>query len=442
MSLSIWMADARRLAGVDRAHREAKQSSILGKKLVPVGKVSRFLTVCFAVAIGSLMLMPFDRDVPINVPILMGAMLVFYAPFAGSWLKLTDFERLHAPPAGLLLLRLGRLAPYLGVIGVLWMVMLATHSDNIALIAAIGLMPFALSLAHMLRNQTGSSVLRIAIAGTFLGGLVQVADWLPMVTLALDLLVVGWFLRDLGSYDRNGFLLEPTATAGQDPTRFELADSRPLPDVRASRRRTLMGSAWFAASSSQRDFFALMAKRPLQTFLTVVLLFLVWMLPLWASGLAVWSSRDGVSVIWPLLAAGLSVAHLTIERPEQAYLWGVDLRQIERHNLITRLLTVALPSCLVATACVLLFGASSERWAVVALVAGSQLCRAGCGAGGLGSLLPILVFAALVITAFAVKLLSVHAALVVAAILVVLGVVGIAMRLGRPEHALRQRAFA
>ena len=75
----------------------------------------------------------------------------------------------------------------------------------------------------------------------------------------------------------------------------------------------------------------------------------------------------------------------------------------------------------------------------VTLVAGTQLVRAGSGAGGLGRILPGIGFVVLVFAATIIKLITVDAAWNCAAILAVIGTVGIVMRLTRSEAALRLR---
>ena len=443
MSWAIWTADARRLREVDRAHRQAREGRAFGRELVPVGRISRFLTVCFAVAIGSLMLMPVDSDVPVNVVVITGLMLASFAPFAGSWLKLTEFERLHAPPAGLLLLRLSRLSPYLVLIGVIWAAMLFTASDNGWAIAAIGLMPLVMSMANMLRAEFAGYAMRVAITATFVLGWMQIVAWLPIVTLALDVAVVLWFVRDLGIYDRRGFAIQREVGDVRDETFEELLASRPLPDVRASTRRSLFASAAFYVRATQWGWFGYAMRRPLVSTVSLMVPLAFWLLPIWAGVLAVWQSAEGVAAIYAVLAVALSMSVISLEPNEQLFLWGCDLRQVERHNIVARLLCVALPSVAAGSIAVWLVGAGDVCWIAVALLLGLHLARIGITAFNLLTRIVLVVaFAVALVVCGAGTAMDPTAALWTGLGFATFGLVGIAIRAFRDEQALREHAFA
>ena len=443
MSWAVWMSDMGRLAEVDRVHRQAKQSGIVGRQLVPVGKISRFLTVCFAVAIGSIMLLPVDSDVPVNVVAITGVMLASYAPFAGTWLKLTDFERLHAPPAGLLLLRLRRLAPYLALIGAIWAGMLYTASDNGWAIVAIGVMPFVMSMANMLRAEFLAYGMRIAIVATFLLGWMDVVDWLPIVSLALDVLVLLWFVRDLGLYDARGFLIEKQIETVRDTALEDLRASRKMPDVRASRRRSLFGSVVFHYRATQWGWWGYTLRRPVASIGAMAFVGALWLVPVWAGALAVWQSGEGVAAIYCVLATALSMSLLDAEPTEQLYLWGCDMRQVERHNLLARLVCVVLPSVAAAMVTLWIVGASDVRWIAVALLLGLQLARVGLSAFNLLTRLVMLGGITVALIAFGAGTAMDHQAAFYAAIaFATFGLTGIGIRMFRSENALREHAFA
>lgn len=443
MSWATWCSDARRLHAVDRAHRAARQSRIVGSQLVPIGRISTFLTVCFALGIGSLMLLPVDSDVPENVPAIAGVMMAVYAPFAGVWLKLTDFERLHAPPAGLLLLRLRRLSPYLALIGALWGAMLWNGGGSGVAIAAIVVMPFALSVGNMLRNGLAGLVLRGGIAATFLIGWIDLVPWLPAVSLLLSVVVAAWFVRDLGVYDRVGFAIDPQVSDGLAGLREEIADERELPDVRTAPRRTLFGSAWFVAVAAQRDLPGLWKRHPIGITLSNLLVVTLWLAPVWFAALAVWQSAETVAAVWCILSAVVSLAVFTLEPTEQLYLWGVDAREVERQNLLARLLTVALPALAAAAAVAAWLDGGGARWIAVLMLLGAHLSRVGIVAFNLGTRLLLLVALVVAMSVLgAGRAMDAEAALWMAVALVAFGLVGVVLRLLRSENALRGHAFA
>lgn len=442
MSWSTWLADAKQLLAVDRAHREAKNSSLIGKQLVPVGKISRFFTICLAVGIGSLMLMPVESDVPATVVVVTGLMLS-WAPFESQWLRVTDFERLHAPPAGLLLLRLRRLSPYLLLIGLAWAGMLFMRGSMWWAIAAIGLMPFVMSLLNMIRAGVLAYIMRVLIATTFLLGWIQMIDWMPIVTLGLGLVVVVWWVRDLAVYDREGFQLEPIVLDQTEALRAVIAAERSLPDVRASQRRSLTGSAWFLALAGQRDLPGLWRRRPVAVTISNLLLVGLWLAPVWFAVLAIWKTEVGIASIYCVPAAALSMSLFSLDRNEQLYLWGVDMQKVERHKVWMRLATVVLPSVVAGVVALCVMGASEQRWTAVFFLAGVHLARIGLGAFDFGTalILFIAIGAGLIVTGVGPEM-DQQLALGTAVVLAGFGVTGIAIRMFRSEDALREGAFA
>jgi len=443
VSWSEWMADAKKLAAVDRAHREAKNSSLVGKQLVPVGKISRFFTICLAIAVGALMLMPVESDVPIYVVVITGLMLSSYAPFESQWQSVTDFEQLHAPPAGLLLLRLRRLAPYLTVIGLIWAVMLSTTGSSWWAITAIGLMPFAMSFANMIRADILAYVLRVLIATTFLLGWMHLIDWMPIVTLVLDVVVVVWWVRDLGVYDREGFQVEEEIVDQIDAVRAEVAAERPLPDVRASKRRSLIGNAWFVALAAQRDMPGLWLRRPVAVTVSNIFVASLWLAPVALAVWAVWRTETGVDAFHCVGAAVLSLSFLSLDRNEQLYLWGVDMQKVERHNVWMRLMEVALPSVAAAVVAVSLMGASEQRWTTVLFLVGVHLARIGLGAFNFSTALILFVAMGIgLLVASGGTAMDQKLAFYAALVLAVFGIIGIMIRMFRSEGALREHTFA
>jgi len=443
VSWAVWTAEARHLLEVDRAHRAARQSGIVGRQLVPVGRIARFLTVCFAIAIGTLMLLPVDSDVPVNVVVITGVMLASYAPFSGCWLKLSEFERLHAPPAGLLLLRLTRLSPYLALIGLIWAGMLATANDNVWAIVAIGAMPFVISLANVLRAEFWAYGMRVAIVTTFLLGWMQVVGWMPIVTLALDAVVVLWFVRDLGVYDRRGFAVEAETNELRDKALEQALASRKLPDLRTTRRRGLLANATFYKRATQWGWVAYTMRAPLTSIAALSFAVAVWSLPSWAAYLAVWQSQEGVAAVYCVLATVLSASMIGIEPSEHLYLWGVDMRQVERHNLLARVLTVVLPSVGAALVAVLIHGESDARWIAVSLLLGMHLARIGIVAfNALTRVLLFVGFGVGMAVGGAGAATDHGLAFYFAAAFALFGLIGISIRMFRSENALRVHAFA
>ena len=444
MSAGSWWQDLQRLRAVDRAHRAARQRWLFGSQLVPVGKVSTWLGVALAIGCGSLLLAPADERPSVTMLVVLGLILASHTPFGVIWTKFTDFERLHAPPAGLLLLRLTRVAPWVLLIGAVWAAMLATRRTDPAMLLAVGCLPATMCLTGLLRGALVSSALRLAIAGAFLFAWLGGPQWLPFVTLALQAVGAVAFVRELAAIDRDG--IPPTGVGdsdGLDAVRAEIAATRPLPDLRTAPRRSLFGSAWFLALAGQRDLPGLWQRRPLTVTMTNLLVVAFWTASAWLACIAVVRSHEQVALLWCAAAALLSISPFELEREERLYLWGVDLRQVERHNVAARLLTVALPTVAAASLAALWSGGGEVRWTAVAMVAAMQLVRTGIAAFHVGT--AILLVAALLVgllLAGAAASMPERAAGPAAGAVATFGLIGIALRLWRSENGLRERAFA
>lgn len=375
-------------------------------------------------------------------------------------LKFNDFERLHAPLGGLVLFRwwfqvVGfwaatglALAAFVGAV-------LLTHtedrafgslhwSDWVRIVAAFGV-PFWLNWAFACTNDWIALGCRLLVSIPFVVSLPGVVDggWaivLLFVCVAgvVVSLVATW--RGLVTLDQRR--AEPIDETEGAAIRTTLQEPSATGDWdRGEQRRSLLGSATFLFAAGQRGWSRALRHAPIATLFSAAFFTAFYGLPMLFAALAVIASTDSVSLMWPVLACLVAPCLLTIDEREPVYLWGVDLQQIERHDVFVRALTVSLPACVVAAATAWWSGAGAFGWYAVLLVAACQVGRLGIAGAHPYPVAnwTFLIVSVGTVTACVVGTVSITVAWIAAASLIVLGAVGILARVLRPERVLRER---